>query len=255
MPPDVPDWRDRAAYALLFGIERSGFAWEWLRRHGAYRERALAAIDPAELSNGGMDERARAWGLHRFADPRLPAPVARPIWTASANPWVIGAAAEASDDNAESFVLDRVGELATIAVSPGLQHLLLSDGFRSVRLDVSGSPLRLSPVRLSFALAGLRALERPLLVLRQFRSVALRGSFSASLHPPVAKAERLVALLRAFDALQAGASQMDIAAEILSNDLNRRRWRVHSPSLRSRAQRLAQGARRMAGGQFWRLLD
>lgn len=252
---DVPDWQDPGAYAALLALERAGFAWEWLRRQRAYREAALAAIAQGGVHDGAAEERALPWGLHRFEDPRLPAPYARPIWTASAHAWVLGAVAERSTDGADSFLLESVGTLARIAISKGAQHLLLSDGYRSIRLDVSGAPLTRSPVRLSFELAGLRSLERPLLIIRRLRSLALCHRLAISLHPPVHRAQRLVNLLRAFDALQAGASQADIASEMLSDKLERRRWRVRSPSLRSRAQRLARAARHMAGGQFWNLLD
>lgn len=254
-PPDIPDWTDAGAYAVLLGFERSGFAWEWLRRQPEFREEALSAIAHGSISARTREDRALEWRLHAFEDPRLQAPNARPIWAASGHNWVIGATAERSAPGEDSFALDQFASLARIVVSDGAQRLLLSDGYRSIRVDVTGAPLTSSPVRLSFELAGIRSLERPLLVLRRLRSLALRGRFAASLHPPVAQARRLVTSLRAFDALQAGASHSDIAAGILSSNLDRRRWRVHSPSLRLRAQRLAQGARRMADGQFWHLLD
>lgn len=205
--------------------------------------------------SGSDSDRAGKWRLHRFADPRLEAPAARPVWTACGHQWVVRAAAERSAPDADSFTLERFARFTRLFVSDGTQHLLLSDGYRSIRLDVRGAPLADSPVRLSFELDGIRSLERPLLVLRRLRSLVLRGCFAASLHPPLPQARRLATLLRAFDALQAGASQADIATEILSKNLDRRRWRVQSPSLRSRAQRLARGARRMADGHFWRLLE
>ena len=248
---DLTDWRDADAYADLLDLERAGFAWEWLRRQASYREEALEAI--AKSSNG--NDRAGKWRLHRFEDPRLEAPAARPVWTACGHHWVIRAAAERSFHDADSFELHRFERFARLVVSNETQHLLLTDGYHSIRLDVTGARLGSSPVRLSFELGGIRSLERPLLVLRRLRSFVPRGRFAASLHPPFQQARRLVTLLRAFDALEAGASQADIAAQILSNTLQRRRWRVQSPSLRSRAQRLAQGARRMADGQFWRLLE
>lgn len=240
---------------MLLGLERAGFAWEWLRRQAEFCEQALEAIDGDSLSVCTEDDRARPWHLHRFEDPRLPAPDARPIWTASRHPWVIGAFAERSTPDPDSFALNQFADFARMVVLSGGQRLLLSDGYRSIRLDVTGVPLECSAVRLSFELAGIRSLERPLLVLRRLRSLALRGRFSVSLHSRVPQARRLVALLRTFDALQAGASHADIAARILSTNLERQAWRVHSPSLRSRAQRLAQGARRMAEAEFWRLLE
>jgi hypothetical protein len=61
-------------------------------------------------------------------------------------------------------------------------------------------------------------------------------------------------MLRAYDALAAGASQREIAAVLLDGDARRDRWRIHSPSLRSRAQRLAACARAMGEGGYRALL-
>jgi hypothetical protein len=64
----------------------------------------------------------------------------------------------------------------------------------------------------------------------------------------------MILLLRAFDALAAGASQRDIAQILLSASAGLPSWRVMSPSLRSQAQRLTRSARTMAAGSFWALL-
>lgn len=251
----LPHWGDAASYAELLRSDRAAFAWEWLRRQPTFRDAALDAIGRREGDGSAEEAKALAWHLHRFEDPRLPAMLARPVWAASAHPWVLGAFAERSGPDEDSFVLEQFMALAKIVESRAAQHLLLSDGYRSIRLDVTGVSLVSPPVRLLFDVSGIRALERPLLVLRRLRSLAIGRRFSVSLHPQVRQARRLVTLLRAFDALDAGASHADIAAGILSRDFDRQRWRVHSPSLRSRAQRLANAARRMGNGEFWRLLE
>lgn len=51
---------------MLLGLERAGFAWEWLRRQAEYCEQALKAIDGDSLSACTEDDRARPWHLHRF---------------------------------------------------------------------------------------------------------------------------------------------------------------------------------------------
>ena len=61
-------------------------------------------------------------------------------------------------------------------------------------------------------------------------------------------------LLRAHDALAAGADQRDIAEALLSREAAQPKWRVGAPSLRSRAQRLVRGARLMAAGGYRELL-
>ena len=62
-------------------------------------------------------------------------------------------------------------------------------------------------------------------------------------------------MLRARDALAAGADQREIAAELLSAEADEPRWRSRSPSTGSRAQRLVRGARRMSAGGYLQLLQ
>jgi len=251
----IPDWTDAQAYAPLLRIERAGFAWEWLRRRPDYESAARRVLDRGGVDARFEEARALAWNLHAFEDPDLAAPEARPVWAASAHPWVLPATAARSVADEDALDLASLGPIARLVASPGVERLLLSDGYRSIRLDLRGDSIRDLPVRLSYELAGIQALERPLLVLRRLRSFAAAGRFVASLHPPPRRASRLILLLRAYDAIRAGARQIDIAEMLSRSGLERGRWRVHSPSIRSRAQRLARAAEHMAKSQFWALLD
>lgn len=254
-PPRIPDWSNGSAYAPLLQVERAGFAWEWLRRQADYEAAARCALDRRAKGERLEDKRALAWNLHAFEDPDLAAPEARPVWSAVAHPWVVQATAQSSNADEDVLDLERLGALARIVTSTGAERLLLSDGFRSIRLDLHGSGIGRSAVRLSYELAGIQSLERPLLILRRLRALVLSGHFCDSLHPKSCRARRLVQVLRAHDALRAGASQAEIAQVLLRQSLERSRWRIHSPSIRSRAQRLVRAAKEMESGGFWRLLD
>jgi type VI secretion system activator RovC-like protein/transcriptional regulator len=251
----IPDWTDEAAYAPLLQLERSGFAWEWLRRRKEYETAARQALDRRQIAERLEDKSALAWNLHAFESPDLSAPEARPVWTAAAHPWVVRATAERFHADRDALNLERLGPFATLVRSRQAQRLLLSDGYRSIRLDLRGSEIGSSPVRLTYELNGIEALERPLLVLRRLRALSIRCRFRGSLHPRFSRARRLVQLLRTHDALRAGASQADIALVLLRPELERSRWRIHSPSIRSQAQRLVGAARQMSGGAFWHLLE
>lgn len=253
--PRIPDWTDGAAYAPLLQVERAGFAWEWLRRKDEYEAAARRALDRCRIDQRLEDRRALAWNLHAFEDPDLAAPEARPVWAAVAHPWVVRATARSSSEHEDVLDLERLRALARIVTSSEEERLLLSDGYRSIRLDVNGSSIGRSPVHLCYELAGIDALERPLLILRRLRALAISGRFRASLHPKFGRAQRLVQLLRAHDALRAGANQAEIAKVLLRPTLEVSRWRIHSPSIRSRAQRLVALAKQMERGGFWRLLD
>ena len=194
------------------------------------------------------------WGLHAFEPPHLAVPDARPVWCAKAYPYVLTVDAIQSDGE-NAFDLQRV-----VAVSPVLvaarrrEHLLLSDGHRAIRLDVQGASLAKGPVQLRYRLAGLSLAEAPLLTLRRFLAFVRSGRFSRTLYRPEARARRLVLMLRAHDALRSGATQREIAAELLSGEARADRWRVNAPALRSQVQRLVRDCRFMAEGGYASLL-
>lgn len=244
-----PDWRDAPAYAPLLGADRSLFAWEWLRRDPCYRAAFAAASSSARSSR-----RARDFGLVRFERPDLAVPDARPVWAAAVHPFVLNARPAACSEPIDLFDLNSLGSLATLAVDGRIEHLLISDGFRSVRLDAPVGTFGGQPVGLSYSLAGIESARPPLLTLQRFLALARFGRFSTSLHPEEERARRWVLMLRASDALESGAGQRDIARELLSSSVSDARWRVREPSVRSRSQRLANAARRMAAGAFGELL-
>lgn len=253
----LPDWRDGAAYRALLGAERPAFAWEWLRRLPAYRAAALNSLEAAhKLPPGPVSEDGRAlrWALHVFEDPNLAVPEARPIWSSSHMPFVLKAMAEPCAANEDALMIERVSHLATLILAPAGQRLLLSDGFRSIRVDVDGASLLRGPVVLRYDLRGFAALDGPLLVLRRLHALVATGEFSRTQHQSYGRARRHVLLLRTHDALVAGVNQRAIAAELLASRAAQQGWRLEAASLRSQVQRLVQGARRMAKGGFWELL-
>lgn len=254
-----PDWRDAAAYAPLLRVERAGFAWEWLRRDPGYRKAAAAAPGGVAACAGRVlptDLGAARWGLHAFENPQLGVPHARPVWRADQHAFVLAAAAETVEAGEDSFILEQLLDLAFLLRSEnGAEHLLMSDGLLSVRLDIISGSLSASPVRLHYRLSGLTAAKAPLLVLRRFLGVCRTGSFPRQLFGSEGRTTRLVLALRATDALAAGASQREIAEALFSAEAGNSRWRVNIPSARSSAQRLARLARTMSAGGYRKLLE
>lgn len=255
-PPLSCDWRDPAGYATLHAAGPDAFAWEWLRRDPTYRAAASAAARAA-CRNGVLaladDPAAARWGLHAFEDPALPAGTARPVWRREHYALVLVVTAETDGSADDRFELARFARLATVvAGADGAEHLLLAEGLASLRIDSVGGSLAGGPVRLAYRLAGFAGLEGPLAALRDLLELRESGRLRA----PRARSRnrRLVLLLRAYDALEAGASQREIAGVLLSPEAARARWRTEAPSLRLRAQRLAGGARAMARGGYGSLL-
>jgi hypothetical protein len=249
-----PDWRDAAAYASLLDADRSLFAWEWLRRDPGYR----AAADRSLQARTGMADAASAaehFGLVALEPPRLTVPNGRPLWRSDVDPFVLpvdlcGAASSALDE----VDMGQVQELARIIVEDGAEHLLLSDGLRSIRLDGPPGAFTGGPICLRYSIEGLIAAERRLLTLRRFLALCRTGHFSRSLHAREARARRWIIMLRAYDGLIAGADQRRIAQELFSSSVTEPRWRSRESSVRSQVQRLVRSARRIAAGGYRSLL-
>lgn len=244
----LPDWRDVAAYAQLAVADRSILAWEWLRRVPGYRQEACDA-----LRTGVRGDAAR-WGLHRFEDPAVGAPEARPIWTASAYDPVLVAVAFPAPAG-QGLDCAGIADLVTVHAEDAAERVLLSDGLRALRIDTMEGTLGKGRVSLRFAVEGPPRLTAPLLALRRFDALGGDGRFRAALHPREPRVARLVQLLRTADALAAGANQRAIAAELLCGDVGAPGWREVHPELRLRAQRLVRDARACLAGGYRALLD
>lgn len=248
-----PDWRDVSAYAPLLDADRSLVAWEWLRRDPGYRaaaERALSARPIGEKSS-----RPERFGLVEFEVPSLAVPNARPIWRSDIHPFVLPVDVRRGPASAgDEMDLDRMHQLARIIVEGSAEHLLLSDCLCSVRLDGPPGAFTSGPLRLFYAIEGVDAAERPLLTLRRFLALCRTGRFSRSLHPREVRARRWILLLRAHDALIAGADQRQIAEQLFSSSVAEPRWRSRESSVRSQVQRLVRSARRIAAGDYRCLL-
>ncbi|WP_197018359.1 DNA -binding domain-containing protein [Sphingomonas sp. URHD0057] len=243
------DWRDGAAYAPLLRADRSLFAWEWLRRDGDYRAAAEAALEGA----GGEprdDLAAAVFGLIAFEDPRLPVPHARPLWRADVHALVLPAARGEGASVADQFDLCRLAHFGRLIATEGAEHLLLSDGLRSIRLDSPPGAFSGGPACLRYVVEGLAAAAPRLLTLRRFLALCGSGHFSRLLHPDEPRARRWILMLRAWDGLAAGAGQREIAGELLSRSASSPRWRDRESSVRSQAQRLVKSACAIASGGY-----
>lgn len=252
--PSWPDWRDAAAYAALLDAERSLIAWEWLRRDPRYRAVAQTAIERDARSAAALRCPAE-FDLVRFEPPNLGVPYARPLWRDDADAHVLGVE-RARDGGAEDrFELNRLRSFATLVTEGSAEHLLLSDGFRTIRLDAAPGVFSTGATRLRYRIEGLASAEPALLTLRRLLALCRTGRFARSRHPRESRARRWILMLRAWDALADGADQRLIARELFSRSVGEPSWRIREPSVRSRAQRLVRSARWLGNCGYRALLN
>lgn len=129
-----------------------------------------------------------------------------------------------------------------------VEHIVIADGPRRVRLEVRGDSAVAGPVFLDFAFSGPGDLHHRALALNRVSALWRFQRLPARLHQPDKIAPRLVMALHAWDARQAGATRAEIAGMVFGpamvRDLALGDWRMMS--LRKRVTRLLDlAARRM----------
>ena len=192
-------------------------------------------------------------GGSSFAEnPDVPAPRAKLLWSASLDPGTLAVAVDkGAPDDPECVRLDRLASWLTVVTTPdGVEHAVLSNGWKHIRLDVEhGSLLGGHPATIEYRIKGLTSATRKILPLQRFIALCQRGRFSPSLFPVDRRIEQWLLALRCADALRAGASLRLIGTVLWPTD----DWPGPGESTKSRARRLVAVARRMMAGD-WRNL-
>lgn len=153
----------------------------------------------------------------------------------------------------DAFDISRFARMATVLrCSDGHEHLLLSDGTHRIQIEVTAGSLLDGPVCFRYQLSGFKHAEAKTLTLRRLLQLHRLGRFPRGLYPPERRARRWLMMLRAWDALQAGASQREIAAALFGEKSVREDW--DAGYLRTRVQRLIRSAEKLIGGGYRELL-
>jgi hypothetical protein len=216
-------------------------AWEWLRRTDAYRSAWQG------FARASKAPPARTFGLERYEDPNLPIPSARPIWSSIVYADVLRA--HVSDPFAtrrDCVDLRLLSRFVSVAISHDeVEHLLLSDGLHSIRIDVVVGTLIGCPSSLTYLLHGLSGLRGPMRALKRLAYLVHSGQFEPAETASPAKRHRWISELRVADATLSGADQQAIARALFGSSISPRRWRTESAEYRRRTQRLVHQAREL----------
>ncbi|MES2022844.1 MAG: DUF2285 domain-containing protein [Pseudomonadota bacterium] len=202
--------------------------------------------------------RIRFNGGFTFAEqPDRAAPAARIIWHADLDPETIGVAAVPADpSDPDSLRIDRISSWLAMAVdAEGREHVVLSDGWHHIRLDIEEGRLTgQEAVLLHYRLCGLASAENRVLPLRRLLDLCRHRRFARSLFPCDPRTDRWINMLRVHDAVRDGASQREIGAALFGDERVARDWGGESDSLRSRVRRLVREAHAMARGGYRHLM-
>lgn len=181
---------------------------------------------------------------------------AKLIWSAELDPGIIEVEARPASLNDPDAIDPAWLEpwMSVVCGSDASEHAVLSDGLRRIRLDVAAGTLRKGPVVLHYRLAGIGSLRPRVLPLRRLLALCTHRRFVSSLFPPDPRISRWVDVLRAHDAVRAGAGVQEIAEVIFGRERVERDADRGSESVRSRARRLVREARSMAAGGYRKLM-
>lgn len=179
------------------------------------------------------------------------------LWRAELDPTVVAVRAiPAQRGDPDGLDLERLRALATLARAEcGQEYLVLSDGWRRLRLDVvEGSLCECPCVRLHYRLSGFQDLEPRLRTLHRLAALRRTGTFEPKLHPAASGLPRRLEALQVADGLRAGGSYREIAVALFGEAHVRMDWRRRSDYLLSRVRRRAAEARQMLSGGYRSLL-
>lgn len=196
----------------------------------------------------------RHHGGSTFAEaPDRIAPEARIIWHAALDPGTLAVAAvRASPMDIDAVRVAALARWLTVAVDrAGIEHVVLSDGWRHIRLDIETGRLSdAEAVILHYRLSGTVSAERRIVPLRRLLDLCRQGRFTHALFPRERRMPRMLTVLRVHDALEDGASQREIGIALFGEEHVARDWNERSDSLRSRVRRLVREARATAQGGY-----
>ena len=155
----------------------------------------------------------------------------------------------------DAFDLRHFHGLATVLRCPdGHEILLFSDGDHRLQLDVTTGSVLAGPVRFRYELSGFKHIDTKILTLRRFVMLCRFGRFPRGLFTPERRARRWIIALQAYDGVQSGASQREIAAALFGEKIVRDDWHGRSDYLRLRVQRAIRNGQSLVNGGYRSLL-
>ncbi len=245
-------WRATAAYLYVLELDAPALAWEYLRRHPAYRAAWRRAGRAGTAS-------AQSWGLLRLEDPERDARSAHPLWDdglpSLLHLWAApGVASDAADGDAHaSLDLWQIPGEKRLAALPAGYALQVRDGARILRARLGPGVLDGQPALCAVPLDARLHAQAALLAAHAARLAPRRACPAARADPaamhrvPLAAQHHLHAL-QALDGVRAGASQRAIAQVLYGRDRVRAQWNADSALRAQLRHSLARGLALVRGG-------
>jgi hypothetical protein len=249
-------WRDAGNYAFLRALPPAGCAWEFLRRNPDY-QKAWCAFASKTILSSKPDSDPAVFGLVRFESPERDARSANVFWHRSLSREILPLIASKPEPAHQYARLSLDGLQCRMIVQAGRageQHILFAEDGRFFQLEVQGLPAIDTACLTTEIVFSPRLAAARVQALIRFADMVTHRHLRASLYRPERRASRWMMGLRAFDAMQAGASHRQIAGALFGETIVREDWSGRSDYLRLRVQRLLRFSERLVKGGYRHLL-
>ena len=246
-------------YAYALGLDRPGWAWEFLRRNASYqrdfRINKAGAPVPVQHRSGAVYYRLRRrvlaaerWGLIMFANPFKSSLETEIHWhpsVTSRHVFCIAKAANSNNDGAEC--LEGFNARKHVLATHDTEYLCVQRGNLYANLVISDASLLLQNCALNYQIEGLGRLNRAAETLTNLRRLKTESQL---LQPAFGQIElRLRECLVALDGYLAGRTYRDIAEVLYGSDRVKEVWTNETRHLKDKVRRaVAAGVDYMNGG-------
>jgi hypothetical protein len=256
--PRTTDWRSPETADALKDLDRSGLAWEFLRRNPEFREHHTSILERIESDalseEAALAELSDRWGCLILRDPNLAANSGPMIWRPEL--LALGVTLVAAPDR-----YSEAHELSVSDVGDARADLQRADGRHVLIEEVEGDhSLWLPDIWIGDGLAGLVVVDDKF-ALRIAALQRLHRRLTGRSPRPLPKAWRitrrhqwrLTLMLRALDGHLDQASYREIAETLFGAEaVDRYAWKTSS--IRGQTIRLVKDAIRMMKGGYRKLL-
>jgi hypothetical protein len=254
----------------LTKLSRPGWAWEWLRRIGEYREHSSQVGLPQKQLFRGNDRVVivkpqrkscpSKWGLHVIEDADQPYGKAAIFWRSELHPSILTVTARTAKSSQNLFTVDVSQLHATTTVlkaEDGREHVLFSDGINCIQIEVLDGTILQGPVHLALQLNNLEPMRNDkLIAIKRLTALAVHKRFPSLLFAPEPDAARWLLWLEVRERFALGNGPTQIAQDLYGPQCSTgNRRTAHSRWAISRVCRALKNANRMLSGGYLQILN
>ena len=246
-------------YAYAAGLDRPGWAWEYLRRNQDYHLHWQSHKDlmpKLQQRRSGVSicrlrqpcAPAEQWGLSLFIDPQMTALDAGILWHSTATSCQVCCVANPKDcEKGLTETLSNFCGRKHVLSCNGVEYVIIQSGSVSVRLAVKGASLLKGNCDLIYQIEGLERLNAVAEALANLRRMKCESQIKESAFGQTEL--RLRECLVALDGHLARRSYRDIAEVLYGSDRVKEVWTNETRHLKDKVRRaVASGIDYMNGG-------